>query len=526
MLACFILCILSIIMLLRPFYTTAGLTILSRILGFVRDILIAAWLGAGLLTDAFFVAFKLPNFMRRLFAEGAFHAAFVPLFASRLTEDGKEKAQDFAADALSWLFAVLLLLTLLAEFFMPWLIPVLAPGFGDDPERLALTTTLTRITFPYLLCISLVSLMAGMLNSLNHFAAAAAAPILLNLCLIGSLLFLTPLLPHAAYALAWGVALAGVVQCLWLLWHVRRAGFTLRLRLPARTPETRQLFRRLGPGAIGAGVAQINLLIDTMLATLVPQGVSYLYYADRLNQLPIGVIGVAMGTALLPALSRYHAQKEEEAAAQTLNQAIFTSLFFTLPAAVGLAIAASPILTALFEHGAFTAADTAQTARALMAYALGLPAFILVKVLVPGFFARGDTRTPVKIAAICLIVNLGLNLLLLPVLQHAGLALATSLAGWLNVTLLALGLRRRNIFRPDRMLRLRSLKLLAATTGMALSLWIAHPLLSPLDKWPELAATLAIGGASYLLLCMFLRLGTAGQILRMVKNSSSAEKLS
>jgi putative peptidoglycan lipid II flippase len=470
------------VVLLRAIATVGGYTMLSRVLGFVRDILIAATLGASPVADAFFVAFKLPNFFRRLFAEGAFNAGFVPLFSGLLQSEGPDRARAFAQQALAVLLVTLLIFVSLFQALMPWVMLGLAPGFVDEPAKFELTVQLTRLTFPYLLFISLVSLLAGVLNSLGRFAAAAATPVLLNLCLIGAVLWLAPHTPTAGHALAWGVALAGMVQLLWLLAALHREGWRLRLPRPRLTPRVRELLRLMAPAAVGAGVVQINLVIDIVLASLLPSGsVSYLFYADRLNQLPIGVVGVAVGTALLPLLSRQIAAGEDEAANESQNRAVEFALLLSLPAAAALMVIAEPTLRVLFERGAFGPAETQATALALIAYAVGLPAYVLVKVLTPGFFARLDTRTPVLIASLCVGVNLVLNLLLMGPMKHAGLALATALSAWLNTYLLARVLYGRGHFRPDAGLYRRLGRMIFATALMALLLaLLATALAGPL----------------------------------------------
>ena len=438
--------------LLRSIATVGGYTLVSRILGFARDILIAAILGAGLVADAFFVAFKLPNFFRRLFAEGAFNAAFVPLFAGRLAEDGNAVARSFAAAVLSVMAVFLYLFVTALQIAMPALMYGFAPGFVDQPVKFDLAIDLARITFPYLLFISLVSLLGGVLNSLGRFAAAAATPIILNIALIGALLGATPFLPTPGHALAWGVAAAGVVQFLWLIFACRRAGMNFPLSRPRLTPGVRRLLRLMLPGAVGAGVVQINLLIDIVIASLLPTGaISYLYYADRVNQLPLGVVGVAIGTALLPLLSRQLREGATQDARNSMNRGIEIALLLTVPAAAALLVIAEPIVSVLFERGAFDAATSEATAYALMAYAAGLPAYVLIKVLGPGFFARHDTTTPVKIAVVCVLVNVILNLTLIRFLAHVGIALATALSAWLNAMLLAWVLRRRGrVMAPYR----------------------------------------------------------------------------
>ncbi|HZD26759.1 MAG TPA: murein biosynthesis integral membrane protein MurJ, partial [Alphaproteobacteria bacterium] len=423
--------------LIRAFATVGGYTMASRVLGFVRDILIAAVLGAGPVADAFFVAFKLPNFFRRLFAEGAFNAGFVPLYSGLLETDGKEAARRFAEQALAVLLAVLLVFVIGMQLAMPWAMYALAPGFAADPHKFQLAILFTRLTFPYLLFISLVSLLGGVLNSMQRFAAVAAAPILLNVVLILAITLAAPHLPTPGHALAWGVSAAGAVQFVWLMLACRRAGIHLRLPRPRLTPKVKELLRLMLPAALGAGVVQVNLVVDVILASLLPAGsVSYLFYADRLNQLPIGVIGVAVGTALLPLLSRQIAAGEEAGAMHNLNRAVELCLLLTLPAMAAFLVVPEELIGALFQRGEFDAGTTMKTAWALMAFAVGLPAYVLVKVLGPGYFARRDTRTPVVTGVIAMTANVGLSLLLMQVLLHAGLALSTALSAWLNVAML------------------------------------------------------------------------------------------
>ena len=499
--------------LFRAFATVGGYTMLSRILGFVRDILIAGILGAGPVADAFFVAFKLPNFFRRLFAEGAFNAGFVPLFSELLANKGAVRAQAFAEQALSVLLGTLFIFVTLAQITMPWLMQVLAPGFVDDPERFDLAVTFTRITFPYLLFISLVSLMAGVLNSLRHFAAAAATPVLLNICLIAAITLLSPHLPSPGHALAWGVAVAGVVQLVWLSVACQRAGMNLRLPRPRLTPKIRELLALMLPAALGAGVVQVNLVIDIILASLLPKGsVSFLFYADRLNQLPIGVVGVAVGTAILPLLSRLVAQNDQPGALQALNRAIELTLFLALPAMFAFLLTADELILTLFLRGLFDITAARATAFALTAYAVGLPAYVLVKVLGPAFFARRDTRTPVLVGIAAMLANVILNLILMQFLAHAGLALATAIAAWLNVGLLSWILFRRGDLIPDTRLIQRLGRALGAALIMALILWWLKDLLAAqfigageMQRILALAALVAAGMLGYALAAVILR---------------------
>jgi len=436
--------------LFRSVATVGSWTMVSRLFGFMRDILTAAILGAGPVADAFFVAQRLPNLFRSLFAEGAFSAAFVPLANRALVDGGKPALKDFAEEAFALLFAALLAFVILGEAFMPWVMRVIAPGFEKDPAKFALVVNLTRITFPYLLFISLTALQGGLLNTIDRFAAAAATPVLLNLFLIAALLLMAGLHWTGGTALAGALTLSGIAQFCWLMLSCRRAEIGLRLRLPRLTPRVKQTLSVMGPGVLGAGVTQLNLVVSTALASLLPGGsVSYLYYADRLNQLPLGVVGIAVATAILPPLSRQLRGGDEASAIDTQNRGLELSLLLTLPAATALAILALPILATLFERGAFGPAAAAATASALVAYAVGLPAFVLVKVLAPAFFARHDTKTPVKVAIVSLATNLLLTLLLMRVLAHVGVAIALSAAGWLQAGLLMTILARRGHFHLD-----------------------------------------------------------------------------
>ncbi|MBT3991218.1 MAG: murein biosynthesis integral membrane protein MurJ [Rhodospirillaceae bacterium] len=486
--------------LLRSIATVGGFTLLSRILGFIRDILIAAFLGTGMLADVFFVAFKFPNLFRRLFAEGAFNAAFVPQFAGLLESDGKRAAQVFAEQALAVLLWSVLIFVVLIQIAMPYVMLGFAPGFADNPEQFNLAVLLTRITFPYLLFISLASLMSGVLNSLGKFAAAAATPILLNICLIGALTLLAGATETPAHALAWGVSIAGMVQFFWLLMHCGRSGIWLRLVRPRLTPNVRKMIRRILPVAIGAGVYQVSLLIDTIIASLLPAGsISYLFFADRVNQLPLGVVGVAVGTALLPLMSRQLGAEDEAAAMSSQNRAIEFSLFLTLPAAVALVVIAEPIVSVLFERGAFDATSVKATAGALSIYATGLPAYVLVKALAPGFFAREDTATPVKIAVFALAVNLVLNLALMGPFLHLGIAAATAVSAWCNALILGFVLHRRGHLVLDARILGRLPRMVLASLAMGAAVFygagaLVNLLADGLTSKILAVAVLVIGG--------------------------------
>lgn len=457
--------------LLKSAFTVGSMTLISRMLGFVRDMIIASQLGAGMLSDVFFVAFKLPNFFRQLFAEGAFNAAFVPLYSSILTEKGEDYAKDFADKVAAALTFCLLITTVLAQIFMPWVMYALAPGFGGSPEKFDLAVLLTRITFPYLIFMSLVSLQGGILNSVGRFAAAAFTPVVLNLCLIIAALLLSKYTETPAHALAIGVTIAGAAQFLWLWIAMKRAGLTITPRMPHLNPEVKMMLKRMLPGALGAGVTQLNLWIDTILATLIPSAVSYLYYADRVNQFPLAIIGTAMGTALLPLLSKQIRSGQRDEALFTQNRAVETSLLFSLPAAAALVVLSAPIVSVLFQRGEFGVEETLATSHALTAFALGLPAYVLIKVFAPGFFANGDTKTPVRISIICLLTNTVLNLLFIKPFGYIGLAMATVIASWLNVFLLSINLTKRDIFHADERLKKRLPRIILASLVMAVVLW-------------------------------------------------------
>ncbi|MCW9033017.1 MAG: murein biosynthesis integral membrane protein MurJ [Rhodospirillales bacterium] len=459
--------------LMKSIATVGGMTMTSRVLGFVRDILVAASLGAGPIADAFFIAFKIPNLFRRLFAEGAFNAAFVPLFAGKLEKDGQGEAQAFANQAFAFLFWTLLGMLIIMELGMPWIMMGFAPGFMEDPEKFDLAVLFTRITFPYLLFISLVSLMGGILNSLGKFAAAAATPVLLNICLIAAILVVAPSLPSPGHALSWGVCIAGVIQFIWLAWHCHREGMLPSFGLPRLNKAVKTLIRRIIPGAIGAGIYQVNLVVDMIIASLLPTGsISYLFFADRVTQLPLGVVGVAVGTALLPLLSRQLRANDEAGASYSQNRALEFTLFLTIPAAVAFAIIPEPIIVTLFQRNEFTEVAASATAAALMVYAFGLPAYVLIKGLTPGFFARGDTKTPMYIAAVSMVVNVVFNLILMGPFLHVGLAMATVISAWTNTILLAVVLRKRNQLSLDQRFLSRLPRTLLASALMGGALWM------------------------------------------------------
>jgi putative peptidoglycan lipid II flippase len=503
----------------RAVATVGSFTLLSRLVGFVRDIVLSAVLGSGAVADAFFVALKLPNFFRRLFAEGAFSAAFVPLFARELEAHGRDQALVFARQAHAALVAVLVPFSALLILGMPVVVALLAPGMRDDPPTFGLAVAFSRIGFPYLLFISLASLYGGVLNGIDRFAHVAATPILLNLALIGAVLGLTPLLPNSGYAASIGLAIAGLLQWLWLLIACARDGVNMTLVRPRWTERVARLVKLATPVAIGGGVQQISGMLDVVWASLLPVGtISALYYADRIAQLPLGVVGIAIGTALLPLLARQLRAGQLQSAMANQNRAIEFGLLFSLPAALALWLLADPIIRVLFERGRFGPDDTWRTAGALAAYAVGLPAFVLVKALTPGFFAREDTRTPLYIAVAAIASNIGLNLAFLygTTLAHVGIALATSLSGWLNAAMLGAVLRRRRQWLPDQRLASRAVRMVLATAGMAATLWLMQRLLAP-----QLAHANLVGVVVLLAICAVgaLAYGLLGALVGVVRLS-------
>jgi putative peptidoglycan lipid II flippase len=479
----------------RAVATVGSFTLLSRVVGFVRDIVLSAVLGSGAVADAFFVAFKLPNFFRRLFAEGAFSAAFVPLFAGELEAHGRDQAVVFARQAHAALLLVLVPFSIVLIVGMPLVVSLLAPGMRNDPTTFGLAVEFGRIGFPYLLFISLASLYGGVLNSIDRFAHVAATPVLLNLALIGAVLGLTPLLPNSGYAASIGLTIGGLLQWAWLLIACARDGIAMNLVRPRWTKPVARLVHLAIPVAIGGGVQGISGMLDVVWASLLPVGtISALFYADRIAQLPLGVVGIAIGTALLPLLTRQLRGGQTDAAMANQNRAIELGLLFSLPSALALWILAEPMIRVLFERGRFGPDDTMRTAGALAAYAVGLPAFVLVKALTPGFFAREDTRTPLYVAVAAIVSNIAFNILFLygTTLAQVGIALATSLSGWLNVALLGGVLRLRGQWIADQRLVSRAVRMAVATVGMGAVLWLALRMLAPQLGHGNLAGVVAL----------------------------------
>jgi putative peptidoglycan lipid II flippase len=472
--------------LLRALATVSGLTLVSRVLGFVRDFVIARTFGAGMATDAFFVAFRLPNLLRRMFAEGAFSQAFVPILAQYKNRDGEEAAHHLINRVATVLGLVVAAISLLGILAAPLIIYVTAPGFSADPDKFALTVELTRITFPYILFMSLVALAGGVLNTWSRFAIPAVTPVLLNIAFIGMALFAAPYFDPPVLALAWAVFIGGVLQLLLQLRPLANIGLLPRFDLKLSDPGVRRVMTLMLPAMLGVSVAQVSLVINTIFASFLQSGsVSWLYYADRLMEFPAGLLGVALGTILLPSLSRLHAGERHEEFSSMLDWGLRLTLMLTLPAALALAILAVPLVATLFHHGAFAASDVLQTRSALMAYSVGLTGLILVKILAPGFYARQDIRTPVKFALITLAATQLMNLAFIIPLQHVGLALSIGLASLLNAALLYRGLRRRAVYRPLPGWSAFLWRLAAALVVLGTVLWLG---MGTQTSWLELGA--------------------------------------
>jgi len=471
--------------LLRALATVSGMTLLSRILGFARDSVIAHIFGASMANDAFVVAFRLPNLLRRLFAEGAFSQAFVPILAEYKNRAGHDETKRLVDHVATLLALTLLVVTILGMLLTPWLIYLTAPGFAADAEKFALTVQLTRLTFPYILFMALVALAAGILNTWSRFALPAFTPVLLNISFIAMALFAAPYCDPPVLALAFAVLLGGVLQLAIQVPALMKIGMLPRFSFNLRDPGVNRILKLMAPAVLGVSVAQISLVINTIFASYLPSGsLSWLYYADRLMEFPSGLLGAALGTILLPSLSKCHADGRQDEFSALLDWGLRLTLLLTLPAALALALLAMPLIATLFQHGAFTANDVLQTRSALLAYTLGLTGLILVKVLAPGFYARQNIRTPVKIALITLTVTQLLNLVFIGWLQHAGLALSIGLASCLNAAMLYRGLRKMGIYTPQAGWPVFLGKLVAAMLVMGVVLWFG---VGAEDTWLQMA---------------------------------------
>ncbi len=514
--------------LIRKFATVASGTLMSRVLGFSREMLMAAALGTGPIADAFNAAFQFPNTFRRLFAEGAFNAAFVPLFAKEIEANGLDGAKRFSEEVFGVLFTVLLVLTIAMELAMPLLVAtIIAPGFRDNPQKFDLTVALATIMFPYLVCMSLGAMMSGMLNSLRRYFAAAVAPVFLNLILIAVLGYawwrgLDGL--SVGYGLAWGVLAAGLVQLAIVWGAVRYAGISIGFRRPRMTRNVKRLLVLAFPAAITGGITQINQLIGTAIASGQDSAVSSLAYADRIYQLPLGVVGIAVAIVLLPELARALKSGNLREAENLQNRSVEFTLFLTLPAAAALLVMAEPIVRVLYDRGAFAANNSTPTVSAILAiFGLGLPAFVLIKAFTPGYFAREDTRTPMVFAAISVVVNVSTALALFPSIGAPGIAVASAAAGWVNAFLLLAVLVRRGQWGSDVPLLTRIPRLVAAAAVMAIAAHYGVRRLAPYlaadaplaQQAIALGALMAASGLIYFIVAF----GTGGADYRMIRRS-------
>jgi len=474
-----------------------SMTGISRVFGFIRDMVTAHLFGAGASFDAFAVAFKIPNFMRRLFAEGSFSQAFVPVLAEYQKQKSHEEVRRFISAMSGSLAAALLLVTLLGVFGAPWIIRVFAPGFETEGPRFDLAVTMLRITFPYLMLISLTAFSGAILNTYSRFWVAAFTPVFLNISMITAAIWFSPRFTTPIIALAWGVFAAGVIQLLFQWPFLRQMKFLVRPHINFRDPGVRRVLKLMVPALFGVSVGQVNLLIDTLFASLLAIGsVSWLYYSDRLMEFPLGVFGIAIATVILPNLSRHHATDSSESFSLTLDWALRAVLLIGLPAAVGLAVISGPLLSTLFQYGKFSGEDVLMAQQSLIAFALGITPFMLVKILSSGFYARQDIRTPVKIGVVAMVANMILNLILIWPLAHAGIALATSLSAILNTTCLFFFLRRWEIYQPREGWHLFLLRLMIANMTLAAWLWFAA---GDVSEWISQGALWRAGHLVFLL---------------------------
>ncbi len=470
------------------------MTFLSRILGFVRDIVIARMFGAGLGADVFFVAFKIPNFLRRLFAEGAFSQAFIPVLAEYKNK-GDRDIKDLIADTSGTLAGILFIITAVGMLTAPLIIMVFAPGFIDDADKLSLAGDLLTITFPYLFFISLTALAGSILNSFGKFATPAFTPVFLNLSLIGCAIYLAPQLERPVEALAWGVFLGGLVQLLFQLPFLLNINQLHRPRWGWQSEGVQKIFKLMLPAMFGVSVSQINLLLDTLLASfLVTGSISWLYYSDRLVEFPLGLIGIALATVILPSLSKQHSDASTQNFSNTLDWGLRWVFIIGTPAAAGLILLAEPLLITLFQYGEFKPEDAHKASHSLMAYGLGLLPFILIKVLAPGYYARQDTKTPVKIGIIAMVSNMILNIILMLQFAHVGLALATALSAMLNASLLFIGLKKREVYTASAGWLIFALKVSVANAGLIACLLVLTPDVTEWLQWTAWQRVINLAG--------------------------------
>lgn len=516
--------------LVKAMAMVAGTTGISRVVGFIRDMMTAYFLGAGPVADAFVVALKLPNFFRNVTAEGAFSVSFVPIYSQTLTEQGEEKAQNFAGQALSVMMVYLSIFTVVMMMAMPWVLHVIAPGFEGNSERYDLAVHFARVTFPYLMLMSVASLMGGVLNAHEKFGPFAAASIFFNLCQVGVMLFARDMFATVGHALSWAVTASGVVQIVWLMWHLKRNNIRLPILRPRITPEIRRLFKTMGPGVMAAGIVHINLFADITIASFFGTGViSGLYYADRLFQLPLGVVGIAVGTALLPMLTKSFTSGNDGEANDLFNRSLEYCLFLTVPAAMAMAVLNSELVTTLFQHGAFTAEDAHITVMALACLSMGLPAYVGIKVFLSAYWARHDTMTPAKISALMALANIVAALVLTFIIGPVGIALATAISGWVQCFILWRGLRGDPATGFDKRLINVVPRIFACSAVMAVVLFGMTQVMVPffdghtVKQVIALAVLVVTGGGVYFLTAHFMGILRFADILKYMKRNPKAD---
>ena len=501
----------------------AFFTLVSRIFGYIRDILVASYLG--LHADSFTVAFRLPNTFRSLFAEGAFSAAFIPMFSSKLTTESKEDALKFASRVFSLLSLIVAFFVSLMIIFMPQVVECLAPGFVKHPDKLMLTIALSYFTIPYLFFIALASLYVGVLNSCGKFAIASFLPIILNLVMIMAIKFLTPVAPSPSHALAYGVFLAGISQLGIIVFVAHKASLQIKFTKIIIDQDIKLMFKNMVPAIIGSGVVQINLAIDTIMASFFDGAASVLYFADRLNQFPLAIIGTALGTVLLPTLSKQIRKKEFDQAQETQNKALEISLFLTLPCAFALAVIGDTLISFLFERGNFSSEDTYKVANALTALSIGLPAFVMVKIFTPRYFAQYDTSTPVRISIVCIILNVIFSITLMQFFSYTGIAMATSLSAWFNVSLLYYFQYKRGMFKVEKNFTIKIIKIIFACSFMSFVLILFEycMLKLPVDNYSLklliFMGEIILGMSVYFVISYYMKIIDLGFILNKWKNN-------
>lgn len=507
----------------RSFFTVSFFILISRIFGFARDILIAKFIEVSIVSDAFFAAFRLPNFFRRVFAEGAFNSAFVPLFIEKITNNkGKNYEMRFLNNIFSLLLYALLIFVLFFQIFMPLLMKILFPGFFNDPLKSELLIDLSRITIFYLIFISLVSLLSGVLNSVKKFAVPASSPIILNVTLIFSIIIASKFSFNFALALSWGVFLAGILQFAWLMFFTYKSGFLIYPKSPTINNDVKKFFKKLVPGIIGANVMQINLLIDSIFASLYIGALSYLYYADRINQLPLAMIGIAIGIALLPTLSKKIKTGKKEEAIELQNKAILFCLALSIPAAFALNLISVPIIYTLFENGKFGPEQTINVAKALSLFAIGLPAYVLVKVLEPAFFARSNTKTPMKIAIYCLISNVFFNLIFFSIkFGFLGIVISSVVSSYLNLLIMLYILLKKKYLTIYREMFSKLFLILLSASLMGIDLVLVCDKLSDFNKIPQLIITTSSGVVVYFAAILLFRVYGKQDLMSLLKKTNN-----